>query len=148
MLTTRNAHRPSRPRAMSLCIIIIRSGNSKTRLLDVCGADCTGRPTTAVGVKRVLPVAKPLSLQCSICCYRSSARLDLIKHAFSSHSFDPTFHFVCGIHSCLHRFKSGATFRSFKTHAHRKHPHWQEDVNDSGAAVPMNLPEIAYRVIR
>ena len=84
-----------------------------------------------------------MSLQCSFCCYCSSARLDLIEHAFSSHSFDPTFHFVCGIRSCLHRFKSGATFELFKTHAHRKHPHWQEDVNDSRPAVPMNASEIS-----
>ena len=80
-----------------------------------------------------------MALPCSFCCYRSSARLDLIKHSFASHSVEPTFQLVCGIHDCLHCFKSGATFQSFKTHAQRKHPFWKDIINDGGPTDLMNL---------
>lgn len=43
---------------------------------------------------------------------------------------EPAFHFVCGIRGCLHSFKVGSTYSSFKSHASRKHPNWQESVND------------------
>lgn len=43
---------------------------------------------------------------------------------------EPTFSFVCAIKGCPHCFKFGATFSSFKTHCIRKHPNWQQYVND------------------
>lgn len=50
---------------------------------------------------------------------------------------EPMFNFVCGIKGCLHYFKFGSTFSSFKTHANRKHPNWQECINTTTvAAVP------------
>ena len=42
---------------------------------------------------------------------------------------EPLFYFVCGIHGCLHCFKNGSSFSSFKSHASRKHPNWQEHIN-------------------
>ena len=41
------------------------------------------------------------------------------------------FHFVCGIKGCAHSFKFGSTFSSFKSHATRKHPNWQESVAEA-----------------
>lgn len=38
---------------------------------------------------------------------------------------------MCSISDCLHSFTYGSSFSSFKTHANRKHPRWQEYVNDS-----------------
>lgn len=74
-----------------------------------------------------------MSLNCEWCSYCCKERLDLIKHSFATHSVDPTFRFVCGIKRCLHVFTSGASFCSFKSHASRKHPHWQDHlVNDPG----------------
>ena len=81
------------------------------------------------------------SLQCSFCPYRSSARLDLIKHSFGSHSVEPSFRFVCGISGCVHCFRRGATFESFKSHALRKHPRWQAFVDDLPAC-EVGLPEV------
>lgn len=43
---------------------------------------------------------------------------------------EPTFTFVCAIKGCPHCFKFGATFSSFKSHCSRKHPNWQQYVND------------------
>ena len=74
-------------------------------------------------------------LSCCFCSYRSNSRLNLIKHSFASHSIEPAFHIVCGVKGCVHSFKFGSTFSSFKTHASRKHPNWQESVNDETAAV-------------
>ena len=75
---------------------------------------------------------------CSFCCNK---RLDLIKHLFVTHSVEPNFYFVCGINGCPHSFKLGSTFHSFKSHASRKHPNWQEFVNDevTAAAPPPPL---------
>jgi hypothetical protein len=73
---------------------------------------------------RIIGVAESMALVCSFCCYHSSARLELIKHSFASHLVELTFQLVCGIHDCLQRFKSGATFQSFKTHAQRNNPFW------------------------
>ena len=74
-----------------------------------------------------------------ICC---NVRLDLIKHLFISHSVEATFHFVCCIKGCLHSFKFGSTYSSFKTHANRKHPNWQDYVNKPDAA-PLLLPTLS-----
>ena len=71
-----------------------------------------------------------MALFCTFCSYCCEARLDLVKHAFGVHSVEPTFYLVCGIKGCLHSFTFGATFSSFKTHATRKHPRWQEYVNE------------------
>lgn len=68
---------------------------------------------------------------CSYCSFHCRARLDLIKHVFSSHSIEPTFTFVCAIKGCPHCFKFGATFSSFKSHCNRKHPNWQQYVDDA-----------------
>ena len=72
-------------------------------------------------------------LSCAFCSYCCNVRLDLIKHLFSSHSVEATFSFVCGIKGCLHSFKFGSTYSSFKTHANRKHPNWQDYVNEPDA---------------
>lgn len=78
-------------------------------------------------------------LSCTFCSYRYNVRLDLIKHLFTSHSVEVGFHFVCGIKGCLHSFKFGSTYSSFKTHANRKHPNWQDHVNEPDAT-PLLLP--------
>lgn len=57
-------------------------------------------------------------------------QLDFIKHSLSTHSLEHTFHFKCGIRGCPHSFKFGATFSSFKTHANRSHPNWQQHVTE------------------
>lgn len=66
---------------------------------------------------------------CKLCSYRCSIRISLIKHSFEAHSMEPLFNFVCGIQGCLHCFKNGSSFSSFKSHASRKHPNWQEYIN-------------------
>ena len=81
------------------------------------------------------------SLQCSFCPYRSSARLDLIKHSFGSHFVEPSFRFVCGISGCVHCFRRCATFESFKSHVLRKHPRWQAFVDDLPVC-EVSLPEV------
>ena len=78
-------------------------------------------------------------LSCTFCPYCCNIRLDLIKHLFSSHSVEATFHFVCGIKGCLHSFKFGSTYSSLKTHANRKHPNWLDYVNEPDAT-PLLLP--------
>ena len=52
--------------------------------------------------------------------------VDLIKHSFGAQG---TFNFKCGIGGCLHQFKTGTSFYSFKSHADRKHPHWCETLS-------------------
>ena len=82
---------------------------------------------------------------CTLCPFRCTARLQLIQHSFQTHSVEPTFHFVCGIKGCLHTFKVGATYSSFKSHACRKHPNWQEHLDET-VAVPSpvaSLPDIS-----
>lgn len=78
---------------------------------------------------------------CTFCTFRCNLRLDLIKHLFGSHSMEPRFLYVCGIKGCPHTFKYGSTFSSFKTHASRKHPNWQDHVNQNndGVAVVSGL---------
>ena len=74
---------------------------------------------------------------CTLCSFCCNERLSLIKHSFEAHSMEPLFSFQCGIRGCSHYFKCGSTFSSFKTHASRKHPNWQEFVNtDTVVAVP------------
>ena len=87
----------------------------------------------------VEPGGPKMVLFCTLCPYCCNVRLDLIKHLFSSHSVEATFHFVCGSKGCLHSFKFGSTYSSFKTHANRKHPNWQDYVNEPDAA-PLLLP--------
>lgn len=67
-------------------------------------------------------------MQCG-CSFRCEEQLDLIKHCFDTHSsFEPAFCLVCGIKGCLHQFRFGSTFSSFKTHATRKHPNWRNEI--------------------
>ena len=81
-------------------------------------------------------------LCCSRCSYRCSTRLQLLAHSFATHSVEPTFHLVCGIQGCLHSFKCGSTYSSFKSHACRKHPNWKEHVNASVTLPPMQLSPV------
>ena len=67
-------------------------------------------------------------LVCNRCSFRCEKRLQLIKHEFETHCFEPTFSTICGIKGCLYSFKVGSTYSSFKTHANRKHPNWQVEV--------------------
>ncbi len=83
------------------------------------------------------PGPPKMVFSCTFCTYCCNVRLDVIKHLFSSHSVEATFNFVCGIKGCLHSFKYGSTFSSFKTHANRKHPNWQDCVNDAEAMPPL-----------
>ena len=73
------------------------------------------------------------NLSCNWCSYRCKAQLDLIKHSFGAHSIESTFIFKCGIRGCLHQFRSGTSFVSFKSHADRKHPNWRDNVSNSTA---------------
>lgn len=81
-------------------------------------------------------------LSCTLCSFRCNMRLDLIKHSFAVHSMEPAFHFVCGIRGCLHSFRFGSTFSSFKSHASRKHPNWQESVNDEATHTAPSPPPL------
>ena len=82
---------------------------------------------------------------CSQCAFRCNFRLEFIKHIFSTHSTEPSFHFVCSIQGCPHSFKVGSTFSSFKSHASRKHPNWRQYVNDE-ASPTVELPELGPTV--
>ena len=77
-------------------------------------------------------------LSCTACSFRCGKRLQLIQHSFYVHSVEPTFFLVCGIRGCSHTFRCGATYSSFKSHASRKHPNWQEHVNE-----PVDNPDIS-----
>ena len=81
-------------------------------------------------------------LRCRYCCYCCDRMLHLVKHIFETHSFDPTFAYVCGINGCIHLFKVGSTYSSFKTHANRKHPKWKDEMENitppDGSVVPRN----------
>lgn len=59
------------------------------------------------------------------------------KHSFETHSVEPTFSLVCGIR-CLHLFKFGSTFSSFKTHISRKHPNWRTEINSYRASINLD----------
>ena len=83
-------------------------------------------------------------LSCTFCPFCCNVRLDIIKHLFSSHSVEATFHFVCGIKGCLHSFKFGSTYSSFKTHANRKHPKWQDYVNEPDATPLLSTSSSMY----
>ncbi len=74
-------------------------------------------------------------IKCLMCSYQTSKQLEFIKHAFSSHSMDLSFIFHCGIEGCLHSFKYGSTYCSFKTHAIRKHRNWQQQVNSRSTSI-------------
>ena len=73
------------------------------------------------------------NLSCNWCSYRCKAQLDLIKHSFGAYSIESTFIFKCRIRGCLHQFRSGTSFVSFKSHADRKHPNWRDNVSNSTA---------------
>ena len=62
---------------------------------------------------------------CTLCSYSSARKLYLIQHYFSAHSVEPCFQYTCSIRGCLHTFKAGSTFSSFKSHASRTHRDWQ-----------------------
>lgn len=76
-----------------------------------------------------------LCTSCSYCCDQS---LNLLKHIFSAHSSEVNFRHVCGINGCLHSFKSGASFKSFTTHASRKHPNWHNSLASTLLSSPHN----------
>lgn len=80
---------------------------------------------------------------CSLCSYCCNTRLTLSKHTFETHSVEPTFHFVCSIKGCLHSFKYGSTYSSFKTHASRKHPNWKQCLSAETGSTPSQdtMPE-------
>ncbi len=78
-----------------------------------------------------------------LCSYRCNTRLEFVKHSFSCHSVEATFHFVCGIQGCVHSFKFGWRFSSFKSHASRKHKNWQEcNVSTSAETVTLDYPTL------
>lgn len=52
---------------------------------------------------------------------------------FNTHSTEPLFRYQCRIQGCSHRFTSGSSFSSFKSHASRKHPSWQKYVDQEFA---------------
>ena len=54
---------------------------------------------------------------CSRCSFQCICRLQLIKHCFESHSYEPTFRVECRIRGCCHVFTFWAMYSSFKTHA-------------------------------
>jgi len=79
---------------------------------------------------------------CTYCTYRCNLQLDLIEHLFGSHSMETRFLCICGIKGCLHTFKHGSMFSSFKAHT-SQHPNWQDHVNqtnDNVAVVPVSMP--------
>lgn len=75
-------------------------------------------------------MAAEMVLSCGMCSFRCLLRLQLIQHSFQTHSAEPTFHLVCRIKGCLHGFKFGSTYSSFKSHARRKHCNWQEYIEE------------------
>lgn len=75
-------------------------------------------------------MAAEMVLSCGMCSFRCLLRLQLIQHSFQTHSAEPTFHLVCRIKGCLHGFKFGSTYSSFKSHASRKHCNWQEYIEE------------------
>ena len=81
------------------------------------------------------------AVHCSYCTFCCLTRFDLIKHTFASHSVELNFKFVCGIKGCLHSFRPGATFSSFKTHCSRKHPNWQDCLKERVSSPPA-LPHV------
>lgn len=86
--------------------------------------------------------------QCFYCLFCSSSTLDVLKHSFESHSNQVNFRVVCSINGCQHTFCSGSSFSSYKTHASRKHPQWQENMNSckiiyGGPALEPNLSSTA-----
>ena len=80
-------------------------------------------------------------VHCSYCTFCCLTRFDLIKHTFASHSVELNFTFVCGIKGCLHSFRPGATFSSFKTHCSRKHLNWQDCLKERVSSPPV-LPHV------
>ena len=50
---------------------------------------------------------------------------------------------MCGIKGCLHSFKYGSTYSSFKTHASRKHPNWKQCLSAETGSTPSQdtMPE-------
>lgn len=84
-----------------------------------------------------------MPLSCTLCPFRCISRLQLIQHSFQTHSVEPTFHFVCGIKGCLHTFKIGATYSSFKSHASRKHPNWRDHLDELVPSPVVSEPDIA-----
>lgn len=84
----------------------------------------------------VLFIEDIVMFRCTSCSYRSEAIIAVIKHLFTAHSVEPNFFFICGINGCLHAFKCGSSFSSFKTHASRKHLGWQDDLQNSHLSSP------------
>ena len=77
-----------------------------------------------------LHVARNMVFQCQRCSFCCTKKLPLIKHIFEAHSSEPTFCFTCGINGCIHQFKFGGTYSTWKTHASQKHPDWQDLVDN------------------
>ena len=64
---------------------------------------------------------------CKFCSFRSHNGIDFVKHYFEAHSFEATFHYICGISSCTRVFTSGSSFDAFRSHCNQKHNNWQHD---------------------
>lgn len=65
---------------------------------------------------------------------------------FLSHSYEPNFNFKCGIANCLHSFKFGSSYSSWKSHVTRKHPTWKEEVQNctnEPTETSINVPVIS-----
>ena len=71
------------------------------------------------------------TLSCSYCSFCSSDNYFFIKHLFLAHCSECTFFVVCGISSCRHEFKTGASFSSYLSHCNQKHCHWKEVLSKS-----------------
>ena len=87
-------------------------------------------------------VCDELMFACQFCLFRCERRLHLIKHSFESHSFKSTFYFNCGIRYCMHLFKVGSSYSSWKTHASRKHPNWQNEMENYATVAPAETPTV------
>ena len=71
------------------------------------------------------------TLSSSYCSFCSSDNYFFIKHLFLAHCSECTFFVVCGISSCRHEFKTGASFSSYLSHCNQKHCHWKEVLSKS-----------------
>ncbi len=107
----------------TLLSVEARNTKKKKRLGFEVSVECA--------IKRKALTVSEMVFACSSCSFICEERLTLIKHHFSSHCFEPGFSLTCGIQHCMHTFKFGSTFSSFKSHANRKHCHWQQSLSEA-----------------
>ena len=50
---------------------------------------------------------------------------------------------MCGNRRCTHSFVFGSTFSSFKSHMCRKHPNWQQCINESESLLSDAAPRVS-----